>query len=353
MSRLTSPSFSAHELRDAQPGRVEQSRASRGRAGRRASPTSGAASSASTSASVSVFGKRGGRFGGSSLSVGSAAMRCSRTSELVEALEAGGEPRLRARARPVPARHGSGRSSRAGRPRSRRRAPRPGRRARRRTAAGRGGTTRACSSPARPRARGGRRTRRGARRRVMPIHAGSRYRPRAASSQPLDREVEAVVVAGEAADPARGDHAVAGDREREVVRAARLADRARAGADVLRHLAVAADAPGRDLGDLVPDAALVARADRLERQLEAPATDRRGSARSARMPRAPAGSSGRPGAHRRAGRGSRPRTRPRCRALRCGCRPRRTASPSPRRSGAAPHPAPACRASPGVPWREV
>jgi hypothetical protein len=85
---------------------------------------------------------------------------------------------------------------------------------------------------------------------------------------PLDRDVEAVVVAGEAADPARGDDSVAGDREREVVRAARLADRARARADVLRHLAVAADAARGDLGNLLPDAALVARADRLERQLE-------------------------------------------------------------------------------------
>ena len=86
--------------------------------------------------------------------------------ELVEALEARGEPRLRARARAMPRAMTVGevaehvglarRGERAALPRE------PGCR----TGGDRGGTTRACSSPARPRARGGRRTRRGARRRA-------------------------------------------------------------------------------------------------------------------------------------------------------------------------------------------
>src|SRR5262245_40208875 len=83
--------------------------------------------------------------------------------------------------------------------------------------------------------------------------------PRSASSeldsfvrkQPtLDREMEAVVTAGEPAEAARRHDPMTWDHQRKIIRAARLSDRARAGVQLAGDFTVAAD-PSRGNGGIL------------------------------------------------------------------------------------------------------
>src|SRR6185503_6410375 len=139
-----------------------------------------------------------------------------------------------------------------------------------RVAPSRAGTRRACSSTARPPATTHRQTNRAA-----PSSGLEFERVRAAlvhQKPTLDLQQVAAARVGETADAARGDHAVAGDHDRQLVVAAGLAHGARrvkpGVAQLAREFTVGERAAARNRAHCFPDAALKIRALDEERQVE-------------------------------------------------------------------------------------